>query len=257
MKRWRVALPIVSIGLASVGLWSALAPAPARTEAPPSTAAIAAPATSSISPPTAPPRATTTPTSSPRPTTTTQPELPVPAGVPADARADVAVLPIGRIVIPRIGVDHEIYEGIWLTVIDQGPGHWPGTPLPGGYGNAVFGGHRVTQSHPFLDVDLLTPGDEINFTLRDGTTATYRMTEQLIVDPDALWIADQKPGHTLTLFACHPKGSARQRIVIRAELVSELVPSKAPSTAPSTAPRTGARSGSGGRVRRTGADVAV
>jgi sortase A len=235
MKRWRVALPIASIGLASVGLWSALAPAPAGTEAPSAATAIAASTTTSPSPPTTTDTTTTTtawprtPTTTTASTTTTQPALPVPAAVPEDARADVAVLPIGRIAIPKIGVDHEIYEGIWLTVIDQGPGHWPGTPLPGGYGNAVFGGHRVTQSHPFLDVDLLTPGDEINFTLRDGTTATYRMTEQLIVEPDALWITDQKPGHMLTLFACHPKGSARQRIVIRAELVSEPVPATAPA----------------------------
>ncbi len=132
------------------------------------------------------------------------------------------MLPLGRIQIPKIGLDHEIYEGIWLTVIDEGPGHWPGTPLPGGYGNAVFAGHRVTHSHPFRDVDQLVPGDEIRFTMSDGSAATYRMTEQLIVDPSALWIVDQAPGHTLTLFACHPKGSARQRIVIRAELVGGL-----------------------------------
>jgi sortase A len=129
------------------------------------------------------------------------------------------VLPIGRISIPKIGLDHEIYEGIWLTVIDVGPGHWPGTPLPGGYGNAVFAGHRVTHSHPFRDVDLLTNGDVIVFTLRDGAVATYRVTEQFVVDPEALWITDQAAGSTLTLFACHPKGSARQRIVIRGELV--------------------------------------
>jgi sortase (surface protein transpeptidase) len=52
----------------------------------------------------------------------------------------------------------------------------------------------------------------------DGTTATYRVTEQLIVEPSALWITDQEPGHTLTIFACHPKGSARQRIVVRGQL---------------------------------------
>ncbi len=143
----------------------------------------------------------------------------MPQRVPADPRADVAVVRIGRILIPEIGLDHEVFEGVWLTVIDVGPGHWPGTPWPGGYGNSVFGGHRVTHSHPFLDLDQLVDGDEITFVLVDGTRHTYRVTEQLVVEPTAMWIVDQTPGYRLTLFACHPKGSARQRIVIRAELV--------------------------------------
>jgi sortase A len=219
MQRWRAVLPVASVGLASVGLWSALTPAPARTQPAPPNADPTTTIATTI--------ATTTSTSlvpataaAPPPTTTPAPVLLEPSAPPADARAPVAVLPLGRIQIPAIGLDHEIYEGIWLTVIDEGPGHWPGTPLPGGFGNVVLAGHRVTQTHPFRDVDLLEPGDEIRFVMNDGTTATYRMTEQLIVDPDALWIVDQAPGHTLTLFACHPKGSARQRIVIRAELVT-------------------------------------
>lgn len=142
----------------------------------------------------------------------------MPDGPPVDARADVAVVAVGRISIPAIGLDHEIYEGVWLTVIDVGPGHWPGTPMPGGYGNAVFAGHRVTHSHPFLDLDRLVAGDEIVFTMVDGSRHLYRVTEQLIVAPRDLWIVDQAPGRTLTLFACHPKGSARQRIVVRAVL---------------------------------------
>ena len=92
--------------------------------------------------------------------------------------------------------------------------------MPGGWGNVVVAGHRVTHSHPDLDLDLLAPGDEISFTLPDGSNHTYRMTEQLIVDPSEVWIVDQAPGRTLTLFACHPKGSARQRIVVRGEWVS-------------------------------------
>ncbi len=212
MQRWRAVLPVASVGLASVGLWSALTPAPARP------ASVPAPSVAATSTSTTTKTSVAPPTTS-GPTTTTPPPLLDPSAPPADARAPVAVLPLGRIQIPKIGLDHEVYEGIWLTVIDEGPGHWPGTPLPGGYGNVVFAGHRVTQTHPFRDVDLLVPGDEIHFAMNDGTTATYRMTEQLIVDPDALWIVDQAPGRTLTLFACHPKGSARQRIVIRAELV--------------------------------------
>ncbi len=127
---------------------------------------------------------------------------------------------LGTIRIPKIGLEATMREGVWLTVIDEGPAHWPGTAMPGGWGNVVVAGHRVTHSHPFRDLDLLAPGDEISFTLPDGSNHTYRMTAQLIVDPSEVWIVDQAPGRTLTLFACHPKGSARQRIVVRGEWVS-------------------------------------
>jgi sortase A len=173
---------------------------------------------------TAPQRTTTTPSSAPTTTTTVAAPLPTPEPPPADPYADVPVVGIGRIKIPAIGLDHEVYEGVWLTVIDVGPGHWPGTAAPGAEGNAVFGGHRVTHSHPFLDIVLLRPGDEIVFEMYDGSRHVYAMTEQFVVYPDALWVVDQAPGRTLTLFACHPKGSARQRIVVRGVLVGSASP---------------------------------
>jgi sortase A len=51
------------------------------------------------------------------------------------------------------------------------------------------------------------------FTLTDGTRWTYEMTGTEIVAPDAMHIVAQTPEATATLFACHPKGSAAQRIV--------------------------------------------
>ena len=210
-------LPIITIGLAGAGLWSALAPQPGAT-APIAAAGTVAAAVSAATSTTADAVPTTTASTIAPTTTSGAPPLPVPDGPPVDARADVTVVAVGRISIPAIGLDHEIYEGVWLTVIDVGPGHWPGTPMPGGYGNSVFAGHRVTRSHPFFDLDRLVAGDEIVFTMVDGTRHVYRVTEQFIVEPRDLWIVDQAPGRTLTLFACHPKGSARQRIVVRAAL---------------------------------------
>lgn len=150
-------------------------------------------------------------------TTTTLP-LPVPEPPPADPYADVPVIQIGRIEIPKIGLDHPIYEGITLTVIDNGPGHWPGTALPGERGNAVFPGHRVTHTHPFYDIDLVVPGDEVIFHMPEADY-TYRVTETLIVVPDDLWIVGQTEKPTMTIFGCHPKHSARQRFVVKGELV--------------------------------------
>jgi len=141
-----------------------------------------------------------------------------PEPAPVNDRAKVPIVKIGEIRIPKIGLVHPIYEGVTLTVIDNGPGHWPGSAAPGQLGNAVFAGHRVTHSHPFRNLDKLVPGDEIIFVMPNGTF-TYKMTKQQIVKPADTWIVNPTPNATVTLFACHPPGSAANRIVIRGEFV--------------------------------------
>jgi sortase A len=154
----------------------------------------------------------------PAATTTTTVPLPQPMAPPTDPYAAVPVRQIGVIAIPRIGLVHPIYEGIWLTVIDHGPGHWPGSAMPGQLGNAVFPGHRVTHTHPFLDLDLLRPGDSIVFEMPYGTY-TYAVRDTIIVKPTDMWVVDQHRDHEVTLIACHPKHSAAERIVVQGVLV--------------------------------------
>ena len=223
--RLREIVTTVFVGAVVLSAAGVVSVAGAEDGAAPATSAITTPPTTRPAPTTT--SSTTTSTTTTSTTTTTAPPAPVvasldpaagPAPPPANPREKVPVVEIGRIRIPKVGLDHPVYEGVSLTVIDVGPGHWPGTPLPGGAGNVVFGGHRVTRSHPFRDLDQLAPGDLIEFALPDGSRPTYAVTEQFIVDPEAMWIVDPLPGQMLTLFACHPKGSARQRIVIRATL---------------------------------------
>lgn len=126
--------------------------------------------------------------------------------------------PTGRIEIPRIGLNHLTYEGIELSTIDYGPSHWPGTALPGQVGNSVFPGHRVTHSHPFLNIDLIQIGDEVTFINSSGRY-TYRVTQTFVVNADETWIADPTDTPTMTIFGCHPKHSARQRYVVKGDLV--------------------------------------
>jgi sortase A len=171
------------------------------TAAPPSTATTVPSTTTSSAPATAP---------APR----TVPEAP-----PKEPRAATPIVQVGEIRIPKIGLVHPIYEGVTLTVIDRGPGHWPGSAMPGQLGNAVFAGHRVTHSHPFKRLNELVPGDEIIFQTNDGVF-TYTMTKQEIVTPKDTWIVNPTPEATITLFACHPPGSARQRIVVRGAFAS-------------------------------------
>lgn len=167
-----------------------------------------------------PTAAATTTTTAPVATTTTTIPLPVPEPVPTDERAPTPEVVLGTISLPSIGVSAPLGEGVTLTAIDRGPGHWPGTAMPGEVGNVVVAGHRVTHTRPFYDLDLLKPGDPLVFTMADGTTATYRLTGTEIVDESALHVVDQTPARTATLFACHPKHSAAQRIVAHFELVA-------------------------------------
>jgi sortase A len=144
-----------------------------------------------------------------------------PAPPPADPYANVPVVQIGSLEIPKIGELTPIYEGITLTVIDHGPGHWPGTAMPGQVGNTVFPGHRVTHTHPFLNLDLLSPGDQIVFHM-PGEDYVYKVTGTQIVYPTDLWVTDPTPTPTVTLIACHPKHSAAQRIVVKGKLVASI-----------------------------------
>lgn len=106
-----------------------------------------------------------------------------------------------------------------MPVIDQGPAHWVGTETPGGPGNVVLAGHRTTHSAPFRNLDRLEAGDPVLLTNADGFVTVYVVRDTFIVTPDDVWITYELGSPLLTMFACHPKGSARQRIVVQADLL--------------------------------------
>jgi sortase A len=112
-----------------------------------------------------------------------------------------------------------LYEGIRLTTLDLGPGHWPGTAMPGSQGNVVIAGHRVSKHQVFLRINELVVGDEIIFETDSGEVFFYVVTAAEVIEPTDLWIIDQTPKFTATLFACHPPGSTAQRYAVFATLV--------------------------------------
>jgi sortase A len=175
------------------------------------------------------PPATTPTTAAPTPPTTAPPKQPnladigvddrpvQPASAAVPAPADGLGPVIGRIQIPKIGLDRELRDDISQPAIDAGPAHWPGTSMPGGPGNVVVAGHRVSHGGPFRRVGELRPGDEIRFVTSAGVTR-YVVTELFVVLPDGVWITDETGSPILTLFTCHPIGSSAERLVVRARL---------------------------------------
>jgi sortase A len=116
-----------------------------------------------------------------------------------------------------------VVEGASAEELTKGPAHFSETPLPGQLGNAAIAGHRTTYLHPFYDIDTLQPGDEITVTTLNGRYV-YAVTGTKIVSPDdydAVIPTDDPTAATLTLVSCTPKYSAKNRIVVHAELVAD------------------------------------
>jgi sortase A len=164
------------------------------------------------------PTTTTTTTIDPATTSTSVASEPAPPLAPPVDGAATA-----QIRIPKIGVDETVVEGVSLANLKHGPGHYPQTPLPGQEGNAAIAGHRTTYGAPFGRIDELEPGDEVLVQTVQGLFR-YEVSEQLIVRPHQVEVLDDMGDDRLTLTACHPKYSARERIVVVAQLAPDQEP---------------------------------
>lgn len=147
---------------------------------------------------------------------------------------------LAKIEIPSLEVDKVVVRGVAVADLRRGPGHYSQTALPGNPGNASIAGHRTTYGSPFNRIDELVPGDEIVVTSVQGEFV-YRVLDpteayadapgaidevgdgHIIVHPTATWVLDDFGDDRLTLTACHPKLSSRQRIIVAAELVAAPV----------------------------------
>ncbi len=133
-----------------------------------------------------------------------------------DAGAAFALIRIPKIEALQDGWN--VVEGVSSQDLRNGAGHMPNTALPGQPGNAVISGHRTTWGQPFRDLDALDPGDRIEVDTALGTHI-YEVKEIRIVKPTDVWVTDPREGAWLTLTTCNPEFSARERLVISAELV--------------------------------------
>ena len=154
-------------------------------------------------------------------------EAPAPTAPPPPPPAEGDA--VAQLRIPAIGVDKIVVEGVEVGDLKRGPGHYPDSPMPGQPGNAAIAGHRTTYGAPFNRIDELEQGDEILVTTAQGAFR-YEVEQQLIVNPDEVEVLDDFGDNRLTLTACHPKYSARQRIIVVASLSGEAA--AAPATTP-------------------------
>ncbi|MDQ4149421.1 MAG: sortase [Actinomycetota bacterium] len=133
--------------------------------------------------------------------------------------------PLTRLVIPRLQVDTVVVEGISDEALDTGAGHYPDSPLPGQPGNVAIAGHRNTFGKPFADLDKLRPGDKVILETPVGRHV-YQMVEPFeghgnpwVTTPGDTSVLAPTSESVLTLTTCHPKGSAKERLIARLKLV--------------------------------------
>jgi len=134
-------------------------------------------------------------------------------------------VPIGRIVIPAIGLNMVVVQGTNEGDLEKGPGHYDArsgenTSLPGTGGVVAVAGHRTTFLHPFRHIDTLKPGDNVYLEMPYGTFR-YEVYFHKVVEPNDWSILRPRPYEKLVLTACHPLYSASHRWVTFARLEGE------------------------------------
>ena len=141
-----------------------------------------------------------------------------------------------RLTIPKLQVSVLVVEGTTPAALKAGAGHYVGTPLPGEAGNVAIAGHRTTYGRPFNRLDELKEGDIVyldtpfnRFEYRAVASFDNRPNPHAVLPTDYHVVApptDPK-AKWLTLTTCHPRGSAKQRLVLRLTLTNTLPPPKA------------------------------
>jgi sortase A len=144
----------------------------------------------------------------------------------ASANADLGGLgapwaigsPIARLIIPALGLDEIVIEGVGDEELNAGPGHLPGSVLPGEPGNAVISAHRDRH---FSSLGSLQVGDEIT-----TETASHQRLKWIVIARRVVGSHEaalfSTPDPTLTLTTCWPiryVGSAPERLVVTAKPV--------------------------------------
>jgi len=183
------------------------------------------------------PPPTTVPTTTVPGATTTAPTPVVDQVAPTTKDPPVGT-PIGLLTIPRIGMSNAaIVEGTDENQLQQGPGHYVGTALPGQAGNAAIAGHRTTYGAPFYDLNELQAGDPITIQTSQGIFK-YQVVMSHVVLPNNVTVLDSSPGPELTLTTCNPRYSAAQRLVVLATLKTSITSASFPTTTTPSSPTT-------------------
>jgi len=164
---------------------------------------------------------------------------PAPAELAPAAEQLIAVpqvlpdIPANTVFVPSIGVSAPIG---WDTPFDEktmqrtlltGVAHFSGTAHPGETGIVAVTGHSSNYltvksdfNEIFAPIDQLKAGDEI-FANYNGVTYKYIVSHSLVVAPNRIDILKQQADdpHGIALITCTPRGTSKNRLVVKANQV--------------------------------------
>ena len=133
------------------------------------------------------------------------------------AKAEFLPDVVGRLTILSANINHYVVFGATNNKLEYGPGYILGTSLPGSGGNFAIAGHRTTYGAPFGNLDRVQVGETIIFQTNTNQYK-YQVIEVKIVSPEDNYVLENYGDDRITLTTCHPKFSAKQRLVVVGQL---------------------------------------
>jgi len=140
--------------------------------------------------------------------------LPVPQADKKEDRPKDNIL-----VIPRLSMRQQIFEGGTTATLHQGLWRRPASSTPPSGGNTVIIGHRFTYSDPavFYHLDKVAIGDPITVYWQQQRYDYQVISKQVVLPADTA-VERNTANPELTLYTCTPLWTSRDRLVIVARL---------------------------------------
>jgi sortase A len=126
---------------------------------------------------------------------------------------------VGRLSVPRLGLDAIVVEGTDSATLTKGPGRYTRSYVPGEGELIYIAGHRTTYGAPFAHIDRLRRGDVVTLDVPYGKFV-YRVTGRAIVPADDIGRLESAGREEVALQACHPRFFASHRYIVYARPVS-------------------------------------
>lgn len=133
------------------------------------------------------------------------------------AKAEFLPDVVGRLTILSANINHYVVFGVEDDKLEYGPGYIVGTSLPGTGGNFAIAGHRTTYGAPFGNLDRVQLGETIIFQTNTNEYK-YKVVDVQIVSPTDNFVLQNFGDDRITLTTCHPKFSAKQRLIVVGQL---------------------------------------
>jgi sortase A len=130
--------------------------------------------------------------------------------------------------VPKLGLEAvTAYNSVSEEKLKKSTVHIPATGFPWQRGaNTYIAGHRLgyegTNSYlVFYYLNELGEGDAILLEDSAGTKYTYRVTDQMVVDPDNVEVMEPKEGKSLVSLQTCTLPDYKKRLIVQGELVDQ------------------------------------